>query len=186
MPASRCPFSEYDKILERNPILAPTGCTEKFCQAGRLVHTDEPKVGENRPLEVVQDEASAFLWQLWQDGIYTEDRYTERRAQVMEDIDRSAKEKIVWSQGAKRVGKTSTWTQTSEELRYGVRLAWRNSRKCIMRSRYQELELCDLRHTQTSIDMVTALLQEITKSFNNGQIRPTGRQLVPGEQSESD
>ncbi|PWY93109.1 nitric oxide synthase [Aspergillus sclerotioniger CBS 115572] len=173
MPASRCPFAEYDKILERNPILAPTGCTDKFCQAGRLVHTDEPKVGENHPIEIVRDEASAFLWQLWQDGIYTENRYSERKEQVMEEINRSAKDKIVWIQGAKRVGKTSTWMQTSEELRYGLQLAWRNSRKCIMRSRYQELELCDLRHIQTSVEMVTALLEEITKSFNDGQIRPT-------------
>ncbi|RAK98175.1 nitric-oxide synthase [Aspergillus ibericus CBS 121593] len=173
VPSSRCPLAEYEKILERNPILAPTGCTDKFCQAGRLVHTDEPKIGDNSPLEIVQNEASAFLWQLWQDGIYTEDHYTERRAQVMADIDRSAKDKIVWNQGVKRVGKTSTWTQTFEELQYGLRLAWRNSRKCIMRSRYQELELCDLRHVQTSVGMATALLEEITKSFNDGQIRPT-------------
>ncbi|PWY88332.1 putative nitric oxide synthase [Aspergillus heteromorphus CBS 117.55] len=170
---SQCPFREYEKIISKNPILTPTGCTEQFCQAGRMNHTDEPKIGENRPLETVRDEASGFLWQLWQDGIYTEHEYNERRTQVMDEIERSAKEKIVWSREVKRVSKTSTWTQTPEELRYGLRLAWRNSRKCIMRSRYQELELCDLRRVNTSVGMATAILEEVTKSFNNGQITPT-------------
>ncbi|PYH90281.1 nitric-oxide synthase [Aspergillus ellipticus CBS 707.79] len=173
MSASRCPFMEYEKIMEKNPVLAPTGCTDKFCQAGRMVHTHEPKVGENRPLDIVREEASGFLWQLWQDDIYTESQYNERRAQVTLEIERSAKEKIVWNQGIKRVGKTSSWTQTREELRYGLRLAWRNSRKCIMRSRYQELDLCDLRHIHTSVGMVTTLLDAVTKAFNRGQITPT-------------
>ncbi|KAI2827433.1 hypothetical protein CBS147343_9197 [Aspergillus niger] len=172
-PSPRCPFVEYERILEKNPILAPTGCTDKFCQAGRLIHSDEPKVGENRPLEVVQNEAVAFLWQLWQDGVYTEDCYLERRTQVLEEIARSAKQTIVWEQESKRVDTTSIWTQSPEELRYGLRLAWRNSRKCIMRSRYQELELCDLRHIHTSVGMATALLEEVTKAFNHGQIKPT-------------
>ena len=42
--------------------------------------------------------------------------------------------------GVKTVGKTATWTQTSEELLHGIRIAWKNSRKCIMRSHYKELE----------------------------------------------
>ncbi|CAK42680.1 uncharacterized protein An15g07930, partial [Aspergillus niger] len=172
-PSTRCPFEEYERILEKNPILAPTGCTDQFCQAGRLIHSDEPKVGENRPLEVVQNEAVAFLWQLWQDGVYTEDCYLERRTQVLEEIARSAKQTIVWEQESKRVDTTSIWTQSPEELRYGLRLAWRNSRKCIMRSRYQDLELCDLRHIHTSVGMATALLGEVTKAFNHGQIKPT-------------
>ncbi|PYH31484.1 nitric-oxide synthase [Aspergillus neoniger CBS 115656] len=172
-PSIRCPFDEFERILEKNPILAPTGCTEKFCQAGRLIHSAEPKVGENRPLEVVKNEAVAFLWQLWQEGIYTEDRYLERRAQVLEEIARSTKTTIVWDQECKRVGKTSIWTQSAEELRYGLRLAWKNSRRCIMRSRYQGLGLCDLRHIHTSVGMATALLEEVTKAFNDGQIEPT-------------
>ncbi|GCB25858.1 nitric oxide synthase, brain [Aspergillus awamori] len=153
-PSPRCPFVEYERILEKNPILAPTGCTDKFCQAGRLIHSDEPKVGDNR--------------------VYTEDRYLKRRSQVLEEISRSAKKAIVWDQESKRVDTTSIWRQSPEELRHGLRLAWRNSRKCIMRSRYQELELCDLRHIHTSVGMATALLEEATKAFNHGQIKPTG------------
>ncbi|GLB07177.1 hypothetical protein AtubIFM57258_002500 [Aspergillus tubingensis] len=172
-PSIRCPFEEYERILEENPILAPTGCTEKFCQAGRLIHSAEPKVRENRPLEVVKNEAVAFLWQLWQKGIYTEDRYLERRAQVLEEIAQSTKTTTVWDQEYKRVGKTSIWTQSAEELRYGLRLAWKNSRRCIMRSRYQDLGLCDLRHIHTSVGMATTLLEEVTKAFNDGQIKPT-------------
>ncbi|RAH53320.1 hypothetical protein BO85DRAFT_463026 [Aspergillus piperis CBS 112811] len=162
-PSTRCPFEEYERILEKNPILAPTGCTEESCQAGRLIHSAEPKVGKNRPLEVVKNEAVAFLWQLWQEGIYTEDRYLERRAQVLEEIARSAKTTIVWDQGYKRRRRTC----------YGLRLAWKNSRRCIMRSRYQDLGLCDRRHIHTSVGMATALLEEATKAFNGGQIKPT-------------
>ncbi|OJZ85554.1 hypothetical protein ASPFODRAFT_60983 [Aspergillus luchuensis CBS 106.47] len=172
-PSIRCPFEEYERILEKNSISAPTGCTEESCQAGRLIHSAEPKVGKNRPLEVVKNEAVAFLWQLWQEGIYTEDRYLERRAQVLEEIARSTKTTIVWDQEYKRVGKISIWTQSAEELRYGLSLAWKNSRRCIMRSRYQDLGLCDLRHIHTSVGMATALLEEATKAFNDGQIQPT-------------
>lgn len=68
---------------------------------------------------MVKNEAVAFLWQLWQEGIYTEDRYLERRAQVLEEIARSIKTTIVWDQEHKRVGKTSIWTQSAEELVMG-------------------------------------------------------------------
>ncbi|OJI79351.1 hypothetical protein ASPTUDRAFT_33652 [Aspergillus tubingensis CBS 134.48] len=78
-PFIRYTFEEYERILEKNFILAPTGCTEKFCQAGCFIHSAEPK-------------------QLWQEGIYTEDCYLERRAQILEEIAQSTKIIIVWNQ----------------------------------------------------------------------------------------
>ncbi|BCS01749.1 uncharacterized protein AKAW2_60013S [Aspergillus luchuensis] len=48
-----------------------------------------------------------------------------------------------------------------------------------MRSRYQDLGLCDLRHIHTGVGMATALLEEATKAFNGGQIKPTVFVFLP-------
>ncbi|KAB8262117.1 nitric oxide synthase [Aspergillus pseudonomiae] len=164
---------EFQTIIQKNPVLASTGCTPQFCQAGRLIHSDEPRVGENRPLEVVKQEALGFLWQLWQEGVYTEEQYTARHVEVLKSLEESEVIEPMVVDGVKTVGKTATWTQTPKELLHGIRLAWKNSRKCIMRSHYMELDLCDLRHITTSAGMVKAVIQEAIKAFNKGQIRPT-------------
>ena len=44
---------------------------------------------------------------------------------------------------------TESYTQTSEELQTGARLAWRNSAKCIGRISWQALQVRDLRHVST-------------------------------------
>ena len=131
---------EFQTIIQKNPVLASTGCTPQFCQAGRLIHSDEPRVGENRPLEVVKQEALGFLWQLWQEGVYTEEQYTARHVEVLKSLEESEVIEPMVVDGVKTVGKTATWTQTPKELLHGIRLAWKNSRKCIMRSHYMELE----------------------------------------------
>lgn len=42
---ARCPFTqEFQTAKSQCPILASTGCTKEFRQAGRAVHTDEPRV----------------------------------------------------------------------------------------------------------------------------------------------
>lgn len=131
---------EFQTIIKNNPVLASTGCTPQFCQAGRLIHSDEPRVGETRPLEVVKQEALGFLSQLRQEGVYTEDQYTARHLDVLKALKESEVLEPMMVDGVKTVGKTATWTQTSEELLHGIRIAWKNSRKCIMRSHYKELE----------------------------------------------
>ncbi|KAE8421394.1 nitric oxide synthase [Aspergillus pseudocaelatus] len=167
------PVCEFQTIVKNNPVLASTGCTAQFCQAGRLIHSDEPRVGETRPLEVVKQEALGFLWQLRQEGVYTEDQYTARHVEVLKALEESEVIEPMLVDGVKTVGKTATWTQTPEELIHGIRLAWKNSRKCIMRSHYKELDLCDLRHITSSVGMVKAVIEEAIKAFNKGQIRPT-------------
>jgi nitric oxide synthase oxygenase subunit len=131
---------ECKKILQSNMVLAPTGCTAEFCQAGRMIHSDEPRIGESRPLDIVKKEADAFLWQLWQEGVYTESQYRQRYGEVHNSLEASAAYETVWINGSKMVARTAVWTQTSEELLHGLRLSWKNSRKCIMRSHYRELE----------------------------------------------
>lgn len=65
------------------------------------------------------------------------------------------------------------WTQWSEELEFGIRRAWRNARKCIMRSHSDELKLCDLRAVTSSSQMVAEVLKRISEAFNAGNLLPT-------------
>ena len=139
-PASMKALDEFKKIAESKRILVSTGCSDKFCQAGRMFHTDEQRLGENRPLETVKEEASAFLLELWQDGIYNDSQYEQRLRDVIQNIESTAVDENVYINGKEVPGRTATWQQTSEELKHGVRLAWKNSRKCIMRSHYLELK----------------------------------------------
>ena len=142
-PNTECPATspEHDLILRETKVLADTGCTAQICQGAKMMHCRETKVGESRSLEVVKEEASAFLWELQRDGIYTELEYHARLAEVMAELDQRAVEGMLWEkQKIKRLGTTSTWTQTNQELLHGVRLAWKNSRRCIMRSHWDELQ----------------------------------------------
>lgn len=66
-----------------------------------------------------------------------------------------------------------TWTQTHQELEFGIRRAWRNARKCIMRSHCEELKLCDLRDITSSAEMVTELVRGVSEAFNGGLVQPT-------------
>lgn len=139
---SKCPATspEHDLILQETKILADTGCTAQICQGAKMMHSKETKVGESRSLKVVKEEASAFLWELQRDGIYTEQEYHARLDEVFAELDLGAVEEMLWEKQQRGFGTTSTWTQTNQELLHGVRLAWKNSRRCIMRSHWDELQ----------------------------------------------
>lgn len=137
---SRCPVAkEYQKIQDTHGILASTGCSQQFCQAGRAVHSDEPRIGENRALNVVKDEAEAFLRELHRENYFNgEEAFDHRLRQVLLEIENGACEGVV-RETKQRGLLGGSWEQTSAELEFGVRRAWRNSRKCIMRSHCEEL-----------------------------------------------
>ena len=172
---STCPLgaSEHQRIREKHRTLASTGCTKEFCQAGRAVHTDEPRVGENRSLEVVQQEATEFLRDLFEEGFFQdEEQFKARLQQVLAEILRNSVQGIV--RDGKRLGCLGgNWSQTPAELEFGIKLAWRNSRKCIGRNHYRELKLCDLRMVKSSVTMAQELLQNLLKAFNGGRVEPT-------------
>ena len=171
----RCPISDpqYERIRANHTSLASTGCTKDFCQAGRAVHTDEPRVGENRSLLTVELEAQEFLQDLHREGFFdSQDVFQGRLEQALGEIRAGAAEGIVRSDRSyAMIG--GNWTQTQQELEFGVRRAWRNSRKCIMRSHCEELELCDLRNINSSEQMAVQLLRGLSGAFNRGSIRPT-------------
>ena len=139
---TQCPVltPEFRSIQDRYQALASTGCTAQFCQAGRMLHTDEPRVGENRALKAVEEDAKVFLKELHQENFFGSDEaFCERLRTVLNEIRTGAVNgKIRQGQNQGKIG--GNWTQTPAELEFGLRRAWRNSRKCIMRSHCEELK----------------------------------------------
>ncbi|KAI4179222.1 MAG: hypothetical protein L6R41_007968, partial [Letrouitia leprolyta] len=90
----RCPIAqEFRQAKAHHPVLASTGCTRDFCQAGRAVHTDEPRIGENRAIEVVEQEAKGFLGELYREKFFdTEESFTDRLNAVLAEIRSGASE----------------------------------------------------------------------------------------------
>lgn len=68
---------------------------------------------------------------------------------------------------------TGQYYQTTEELIYGAKLAWRNSNKCIGRLFWNSLHVFDHRELQTEEEIFEALVEHIRYATNNGKIRPT-------------
>lgn len=156
----KCPFApastgrppateEFKRIEERYPLLSSTGCTSKFCQSGRMVHTDEARVGRNRCASIVQSEAIDFLLQLYRDGIISsEDALQRRRKEAVEQIQNSSRRVKVGrndhfldiKDGEMHAMAAGTWEHSAAELEHGIRLAWKHSKKCIMRSEWKSLK----------------------------------------------
>jgi hypothetical protein len=137
-----CPFAtrEFERIKENHSTLASTGCTREFCQSGRIIHTDEPRVGENRPIESLEHDAEGFLRELHRDGFFpSEEALEERIKRALYEIRTGAVEGII-RETKERGLIGGNWTQTPAEIEFGLRRAWRNSRKCIMRSHCEDLK----------------------------------------------
>lgn len=170
-----CPISssEHAQIRASHATLASTGCTQDFCQAGRALHTDEPRIGENRTLLNVELEAQTFLQELHQEGFYANEKAFQLRVErALEEIRAGAVGGLVrQDKSYAKIG--GNWTQTTQELEFGVRRAWRNSRKCIMRSHCEELKLYDLRTVTSSKKMAAELMRGVVQAFNQGSIQPT-------------
>ncbi|KAH8652477.1 nitric oxide synthase [Xylariales sp. PMI_506] len=181
--AGNLPESEFAQIQKSYPVLASTGCTSQLCQSGRMKHTDEERVGRNQPIEVVERDAVDFLYQLKQAGfIASEQALNKRIRKVIEEIRATstyARYTSYRGSGSdmKQRGSVGviggTWSQTFEELQAGIRLAWKHSRKCIMRSEYKDLKLHDLRNVKSSVEMGKELVSALKLAFNGGEIRPT-------------
>lgn len=120
-----------------------------------------------------------------EEGLFPSNSAFEARlTAVFEEIKRNALEAMVWQDSSTSTGdvhrvkikgwSSSGYVQTKEELQIGIRLSWKNSRKCIMRAHYPELKLVDLRHVKTSQGMVDAIIEHAPAAFNHGRILPTG------------
>ena len=167
---------ELTRIRDAHRTLAPTGCTGEFCQSGRQARINEARVGRDRPQAEIKQEAEDFLRECRSQGVISSDLELETRLlSAFSDIAQST----VQSQVTDNEGNTydglagGSWMQTKSELEYGIRAAWRNSRRCIMRSEHEGLVLSDLRHETTSKGMAHAIVEGILKAINSCRITPT-------------
>ncbi|TDM00711.1 nitric oxide synthase oxygenase [Macrococcus carouselicus] len=71
------------------------------------------------------------------------------------------------------IEETETYSHTTDELQYGVRVAWRNSNRCIGRLFWDKLFLIDQRHIDDATDFEAAVTEHIQYATNNGKIRPS-------------
>jgi nitric oxide synthase oxygenase domain/subunit len=179
-------YSEAQREMERirgaHRTLAPTGCTPDFCQSGRMTHINEPRVGRDRPLAEIQQEAVDFLRECRDHQVI--ESYLELDKRIREALVQISNTAIV-STITDRDGNLSqglaggTWYQHPAELEYGLRAAWRNARRCIMRSEHEHLALCDLRRVKSSREMARTIVKGIQAAFNRGHILPTAFVFPP-------
>ena len=141
-----------------------------------MIHTDEPRIGKDRPLNQIEAEAVGFLEQMKRDGGF-QSEYQDRVEEVLQEIQQNATRSRSLSKSTvcQLTDNLSShgWTHSTEELTYGVRAARKHSRKCIMRSQYESLRLCDLRNVKRSAEMGEELVRGLQEAFNGGDILPT-------------
>jgi nitric-oxide synthase len=65
-----------------------------------------------------------------------------------------------------------TYWQTTTELEYGAKMAWRNSNRCIGRLFWKSLKVRDLRHLNGEQDISEAIVEHLHLANNQGKIRP--------------
>lgn len=79
----------------------------------------------------------------------------------------------------KSIAEQGTYEHTSEELRHGAKMAWRNSNRCIGRFFWETLHVFDARDAKTEEQMAEALLHHIEYASNGGKILPTITVFAP-------
>ena len=70
-------------------------------------------------------------------------------------------------------GRSRTYWQTTDELTYGAKLAWRNSPNCIGRLHWETLKVRDLRHLTNAQEIFNEIVEHIRQATNGGRIRST-------------
>lgn len=66
---------------------------------------------------------------------------------------------------------TGLYRQTTEELAYGAKVAWRNNTRCIGRLHWSSLIVRDMRHLKTADEIFAALVEHICLATHGGKIR---------------
>lgn len=78
-----------------------------------------------------------------------------------------------WAGVKSEVAQTGSYTQTLAELVWGTRVAWRQSVRCVGRSRWQSLAVRDARGVETVDDIARELTEHLRFATNGGRIRST-------------
>ncbi|CEL53685.1 Nitric oxide synthase, inducible OS=Gallus gallus GN=NOS2 PE=2 SV=1 [Rhizoctonia solani AG-1 IB] len=151
------------------PTTFPIGCKENICHGSMMVKHDEPLGGMERTMEEVWSEAEEYLAEYYKENKLPVCDLLARLKQVETDLR---------NQGY--------YTHTYDELSFGVKTAWRNARRCIMRSQWSTMQTIDCRDLTTGEEMIEACLRHIEIANNGGRVKPTTTifpQKFPGKES---
>ncbi|WP_337101275.1 nitric oxide synthase oxygenase [Paenibacillus sp. YIM B09110] len=74
-----------------------------------------------------------------------------------------------------------TYSHTSEELKHGAKMAWRNSNRCIGRLFWQALEVFDAREAEDEDTIAAHIFNHMKYATNGGRIRPAITIFAPRE-----
>ncbi len=114
-------------------------------------------------VQQIFSEATEYLQLLNREEQISSDRLQSRLNQIREEL----------------LIKSSYW-QTTAELTYGAKVAWRNNARCIGRLFWKELIVKDLRHLQTAEEVFAACVEHLDLGTNNGKIQPIISIFKPG------
>jgi nitric-oxide synthase len=112
------------------------------------------------PQEIFR-EARAYF-HLFHQEHETPQHYQERLTELQAEIER-----------------TGMYWQTSDELEYGARVAWRNSTRCIGRLHWKSLSVRDLRHLSSAEAIFEAIIEHLRAGTNGGKVRPVMSVFAP-------
>ena len=82
-------------------------------------------------------------------------------------------------------GRSRTYWQTTEELTYGAKVAWRNSPNCIGRLHWETLKVRDLRYITSAQEIFNEIVEHVKLATNIGRIRSTISIFAPNAPGES-
>ncbi|KMJ55750.1 nitric oxide synthase [Bacillus sp. LL01] len=74
---------------------------------------------------------------------------------------------------SREMKETGTYTHTTEELRHGAKMAWRNSNRCIGRLFWESMHVLDEREATTEDQVAESLFYHLKYATNAGKIIPT-------------
>jgi nitric-oxide synthase, bacterial len=77
------------------------------------------------------------------------------------------------------IARHGRYRHTDDELAFGARVAWRNSKRCIGRRPWSSLHVRDMRHLRTARQVFEACVEHVRVSTNGGRIRPTITVFAP-------
>jgi len=78
-----------------------------------------------------------------------------------------------WVDVQRSIAVTGSYEHTYDELAFAVRVAWRNSNRCLGRDFWQRIDVRDMRHLETEEEMFAAVREHIVAATNHGELRPT-------------
>jgi nitric-oxide synthase len=78
-----------------------------------------------------------------------------------------------------QIDATGTYRHTPAELAFGVRVAWRNSSRCIGRLYWRSLRVRDRREVSGGAEVAAEAIAHLREATNGGRIRPTVTVFAP-------